>query len=548
MFQKYVIAPPHSLTVPPEIITPHSLTVPPEIVTPHSLTVPPEIVTPHSLIMDEKCDDKDSTEDMQKFEEIREKVLDAINRIDLIDDKTKVQKLFRAFDYFILLKKEIAQKYNAQIVTNAWLKCYEILSHFKISQHFASFLSKEKNNNLPKVITSHSLSVPPKVITSHSLSVPPKVITSHSLSVPPKVVTSHSLSVPRKLVTAFFNAELPGAFISATNHYVKTMLPDYKFEWRASSLYGTETNLGDSYGMYKNYRDFWLMSGEMNNEFVKSNKITNSSDTRPNEGVKRLSEQRSGNDGATGDRAALLRPRAVSRVESLDSDSKSSKINHNGDLTNPENLLKIQQQIYDVFSEGVMLYTSDGGVGIEEEYDKQEELNAKLNLGQVICGLMTLAEDGVSITKQYMFTYSHTISLICITAYLFKDLYIVKPMTSRPVNSEVYIVGIGFRSNRMTKSLQSYLLNSLKNFDFNKSLLPMECMDETTLSTIYKAAKIIHGEDQINSVNKVIDSYFNKSMDEIYNMTKPYYKKAISKYFEDCPLKKLSDSDKLNIK
>jgi hypothetical protein len=391
-----------------------------------------------SLDIDKDCDLSEQQE-LKRFEEIREKVFETINRIDLIDNKVTVQKLFRTFDYFILLKKEIMIHYNAQIVTNAWLKCYEILSHFKMFQN---------NSRNPCTIT------------------------------------------------AFFNAELPGAFISATNQYIKTMVPNCKFEWRASSLYGTESNLGDNYGLYKNYPDNWLMSQEQDiPEFVE--------------------------------------------------EQKSTKIRHNGDLTNPENILKIKEQINEVFKNGVMLYTSDGGIGVEEEYTKQEEINAKLNLGQVLCGLLTLAEGGISITKQYMFTYPHTLSLICITSYLFRDLYIVKPMTSRPVNSEIYMVGIGFKANKMTKKLQSHLLDALKNFDFDKSLLPVDCMDEKTLDTVYKAAKLIYGEGQIDAVNKVIDLYFDKSMSEIYNTAKSQYKKAITTYNQNYHLKKIQNSDKL---
>ena len=381
---------------------------------------------------DEKCENN-IKEWMLKFTKIRDNVKKSINKIDLIDDKNKVRKLFKAFDYFLFLKKDISNYFNAQVVTNAWLKCYELLNYFNIISLLTDDTKDQKIN-------------------------------------------------------AFFNAELPGAFISATNHYIKTMFPKVAFNWVASSLYGTDHNLGDSYGLYKNNPNKWLMAA--------------SDKSKPNV--------------------------------------------HNGDLTDPNVLLKIQKQIREIFPDGLNLYTSDGGIGVDEDYVKQEEINAKLNFGQVLCGLLTLSEGGISITKQYMFTYANTISLLVIMSYCFRELYIVKPMTSRPVNSEVYVIGIGFYANRITKKFQEYLLDKLRNFDFSQTLISLSCVTDGTMESIYNAAKNIHSSNQINSVNKVIDAYFNNSMDEIYANTKHKYKYAISSYLRNYPVKKIQDKDKLN--
>ena len=380
------------------------------------------------------CDNKDSTN--LDFSKIRETVYDAINRIDLIDDKNKARKVLRAFDYYLFLKKDVTTLFNAQCVTNAWLKCYEILSYFKFGEKDSPAIAR-------------------------------------TLLTP-----GHDFET--KEITAFFNAELPGAFIAATNHYAKMQLQK-QLKWKASSLYGTDYNLGDTYGVYKNNPNNWLMGPKT----------------------------------------------------------------HNGDLTSPDIILKIRRQIFDTFPKGVDLYTADGGIGVDEEYEKQEEINAKLNLGQVLCGLLTLADHGTLITKQYMFTYDFTISLIVILSYLFKSLYITKPATSRPVNSEIYIVGIGFRSDRLTKKLEEHLIAALANFNFQMPLIPMSCVDSETLESIYKAAKYIHAESQVEAVNEVVDAYFDKTMSEIYNTSKIKYRTAAADYLKRYPIKKIPDSDKL---
>ena len=326
---------------------------------------------------------------------------------------------------FLLLKKDVIMKYNSQITTNAWLKFYEILSY------------------MPKLISA----------------------------------TSES-----KKLNVFFNAELPGGFISSANHFIKTKT-NTTMDWRASSLIGDDDSLGDVYGLYASYKNNWLMG----------------------------------------------------------------KNTHNGDLTNPDVLVAIEKQINTAWPTGVRLYTADGGIGVNEDYNKQEEINAKLDLGQVLSGFMTLAEGGSSVTKHYMFTYPNSISLIAIMSHLFDDLFITKPVTSRPVNSEIYIIGVGFIKSRFTKELRNMLLDSLKKFDFNTPLIPLETIPDDTLETIFTAARNIHEITQTSSINNIIGMYYTYSMNEIYNQMKPLYKLAIESYYKANPIRKLRFDEQLKI-
>ena len=127
---------------------------------------------------------------------------------------------------------------------------------------------------------------------------------------------------------------------------------------------------------------------------------------------------------------------------------------HNGDLTDVDVVIALESQILKAFPSGVHLYTSDAGFSAEADYTNQEVLHAKLNLGQILSGLLSLADTGVMITKQYTFTHPYTICLIGFVSALFDKFYIVKPMTSRPVNSESYLIGIGFKKKLFTKNIR----------------------------------------------------------------------------------------------
>jgi hypothetical protein len=80
----------------------------------------------------------------------------------------------------------------------------------------------------------------------------------------------------------FDNAAFPGSFILAVEHYIKTKTDIKKHSWYASSLLedikeskqtkytlSSEHALQDTYGLYKNYPERWLMSNEFNGDVLK---------------------------------------------------------------------------------------------------------------------------------------------------------------------------------------------------------------------------------------------------------------------------------------
>jgi hypothetical protein len=259
--------------------------------------------------------------------------------LDEFEKRGEFQKYISEFDFYTFLKNYYQNRKNAQIVTNAWLKCSEMIV----------------NNNLIG---------------------------------------------ERDRIAVFYNAELPGAFISATNHYCKTH--NVQFNWLASSYLPSEQEkkgeaLDDKYGLYENYRNNWIMGKDMN-----------------------------------------------------------------GDLTRVDNLLKIKATVLNKFSHGVDLYFSDAGMAVNEDYNRQETINILLNFGQILSGLMVLRRGGSFCTKQYTFFRPLNISLIMLLSNLFESFQIVKPSTSRPANSEVYLIGLDFIG--LTAELEKRLLGIFQSY------------------------------------------------------------------------------------
>jgi 23S rRNA U2552 (ribose-2'-O)-methylase RlmE/FtsJ len=278
-----------------------------------------------------------------KYDELTsDKLLKDLNTYKkfLDDFKGNYQMFTKSMDAYFGLKSVIKKKYNGQAVSNAWLKMYEMLTHY---------------------------------------------------------TKSGDLKIKSKL-TMFGNAELPGAFLSATNHFLADHFPKTKFKWLACSYLGEDpTKLGDTYGIYKHNRDNWLMGPDLV-----------------------------------------------------------------GDLTKIDDIKAIAKKVN--IAGGVDLYTSDAGIDVEGDYAGQEKKTLSLNYGQILSGLSVLNIGGCMITKQYTYMSKFNQTLINYLSTIFKSFYICKPLTSRPANSEIYLVGCGFKGINILDKL--YSVNCDMDFDF----------------------------------------------------------------------------------
>ena len=274
-----------------------------------------------------------------KFKSIRDEVASAKDLLDGIP-AGEFHQFMRHFDLLFELKRTVKADYGMAVSTNASLKMYEILG---------------------------------------------------------------SMRICKNPIRVFCDAELPGAFIVAINHYVRTRCPpSVNFDWVASS-YDPDTEEGkgltvleDKYGIYAGHRSRWLQG------------------PRPN--------------------ALPLEDDPVS-----------------GDVTDPEVIVVIADAVHARFppleavGSGASLYTSDAGTDVSDNFNEQESKTALINFGQILAGVASLAAGGNLVTKQYTFFSIFNRSLIAALADMFEEFYIMKPQTSRPANSEIYLIGKGFK-------------------------------------------------------------------------------------------------------
>ena len=130
----------------------------------------------------------------------------------------KFLKIVNLYDPFKKEKHKISNYNGTQNVTNAWIKCFEILNHFNL-------IDNQLNNNENKIVY-------------------------------------------------FDNASFPGSFILAVNHYFNSYYNNIELDWYASSYLCNKGNiLNDSFNLYKNYKNRWLMNKTYNGDVRDINNI-----------------------------------------------------------------------------------------------------------------------------------------------------------------------------------------------------------------------------------------------------------------------------------
>jgi len=297
--------------------------------------------------------------------------------LDPYENDERLVQLLRMVDPYAPLRYKLKKERGGQVVTNAWMKMYEMAGQLGL--------------------------VPEE----------------------------------RKEFRVFCNAELPGAFLCAINHFVRTKRPGMRLEWVAASLHPgrSRTALGDQYGLYAGNLDRWLMDRYMR-----------------------------------------------------------------GDLTDPSNVRTLAQRAKErLGGDGVDLYTSDAGIDVAGDYNRQEELTAKVHLGQVLAGLGALRVGGSLLVKTYTFTSPFSISLVAQLAESFGELYVVKPKASRLPNSEVYLVGKNYLGG-----VHAELWATLESFSYSAPVGPVAA---NTLTAIASAARYIHQVREVAALEAVVRLY-----------------------------------------
>jgi cap1 methyltransferase len=194
-------------------------------------------------------------------------------------------------------------------------------------------------------------------------------------------------------------------------------------------------------------------------------------------------------------------------------------VNGDGDITNTDNMTSLQERVFEAtHGAGVHFVMGDGGISVEGEENKQELLTKQLVMCQFACALSILRRGGHFVCQIFDMFTPFLVGLIYLLYRCFDKVCIIKPVTSRPANSERYVVCKGFRND--SRSVADYLfdvndqLNELKDDEEDESdvleVVPLEVLqqEEEFMTYVTKSNDRL-GKQQCIGLKKI--QYFVKN-------------------------------------
>ncbi|XP_028996841.1 cap-specific mRNA (nucleoside-2'-O-)-methyltransferase 1 [Betta splendens] len=145
-------------------------------------------------------------------------------------------------------------------------------------------------------------------------------------------------------------------------------------------------------------------------------------------------------------------------------------VDGDGDITRPENVTAFRNFVLESTERrGLHFLMADGGFSVEGQENIQEILSKQLLLCQFLTALSTLRTGGHFVCKTFDLFTPFSVGLVYLVYLCFERISLFKPLTSRPANSERYIVCRGLKPG--SDAVREYMfrvnlkLNQLRNTD-----------------------------------------------------------------------------------
>lgn len=211
---------------------------------------------------------------------------------------------------------------------------------------------------------------------------------------------------------------------------------------------------------------------------------------------------------------------------------KKVKINYGEDQTgNIYNVRNIHFLAKELGQNSIEFITADGGFDFSSDFNGQEEQSFKLVLCEIYASLLLQKPNGTFVLKVFDMFHETTLKLIQLLKQCYETIYISKPLTSRPANSEKYLVCMNFKLDKDTKKVRSTLFQLIVNYsdEYIKNFFETIPFDINILTHLvnyniyYTLRQIYYIERTIQYINifsnkqnedlmhKILDYHANKS-------------------------------------
>lgn len=178
-----------------------------------------------------------------------------------------------------------------------------------------------------------------------------------------------------------------------------------------------------------------------------------------------------------------------------------SNYKNKGDLYEPNNIKYLAHRLQ---NENIQFITCDGGIDEMDNFNMKEQLHHRLIYNEILTSIMTLSRGGSMILKIFDIFTELTFDYIYLLSYLFGEVSVCKPNTSRPTNSEKYIICKFFKKHLLTQELLSKLQSiCFNNVESISSFIDKTHVQKEFIDCILKYNNFL-SEYQSYSINNII--------------------------------------------
>lgn len=182
---------------------------------------------------------------------------------------------------------------------------------------------------------------------------------------------------------------------------------------------------------------------------------------------------------------------------------------------------------------GMRITTADGSKGVVDDSYEKEKDNSLLKVAEVIMSILTQAVGGSLIIKMFDLCTAVSVDLLWLLSKYYRSIKIYKPETSRPGNSEKYIICTGFIekvSANDEKELIKLATDSLKQKYVN-GIISVDKKDDDSLTIVKEGIRVFNmrfNRIQLTKLNEILD-FINLNNGEKLNELefKKYYDRQV---------------------
>lgn len=179
---------------------------------------------------------------------------------------------------------------------------------------------------------------------------------------------------------------------------------------------------------------------------------------------------------------------------------------YTGDIFQPGYAEHLYRTVVERFGgKAAWLVTADGSIDCSDDPGEQETVVSRLHDHETMVALSVLRDNGSLVLKAFTMFECNTICRMFLLCCLFRSVVLRKPATSKPGNSEVYVVCKGYRGRSVAMPyVQAYYSNDRQSDPRGASMFPLSLVPVEFRQRLLECAEHF-AHLQMHTINANVD-------------------------------------------